>query len=217
MRLIYGIMMGDKVILTDPDEGKPVVEASKPEEPEGYHADMSYVDAGTEISQTWTLVPDEGSVTEAIVALAKMQAAAIDDADAVKVPALYDEWSGKGVKYYGPDDPEGHPQTRLRFQGLLVKCLQTHTSQPDWAPNAAPSLWALVLPGQDGSGVVVGIWIQPGADNGYDEGDKELYNGHIWESTQNDNIWKPGDVGAPWTDLGEAGTAASMRIGAHFA
>lgn len=201
--------MGDEVILTDPEEGKPIVEVPKPNEPDGYHADMSYVDTGTEIKQSWALVPDEGSAAEAAVTLAKIQAASLDDADAVKVQALYDEWSGDGVEYAVGD--------RVRFQGVLCKCVQDHTSQADWAPNAAPSLWSLILPGQDGSGVEIGIWQQLDSTNGYDKGDKVLYNGHIWESTQNDNVWKPGDVGAPWTDLGEAETAASMRIGAHFA
>lgn len=201
--------MGDEVILTDPEEGKPIVEVPKPNEPDGYHADMSYVDTGTEIKQSWALVPDEGSAAEAAVTLAKIQAASLDDADAVKVQALYDEWSGDSVEYAVGD--------RVRFQGTLCKCLQAHTSQADWAPNAAPSLWSLILPGQEGSGVEVGIWQQPDSTNGYDKGDKVLYNGHIWESTQNDNVWKPGDVGAPWTDLGEAETAASMRVGAHFA
>ena len=202
-------MMGDEVILTDPEEGKPIVEVPKPNEPDGYHADMSYVDTGTEIKQSWALVPDEGSAAEAAVTLAKIQAASLDDADAVKVQALYDEWSGDGVEYAVGD--------RVRFQGVLCKCLQAHTSQADWAPNAAPSLWSLILPGQEGSGVEVGVWQQPGSTNGYSTGDRVIYNGHLWESTQNDNVWKPGDVGAPWTDLGEAGTAASMRIGAHFA
>ena len=201
--------MGDEVILTDPEEGKPIVEVPKPNEPDGYHADMNYVDTGTEIKQSWALVPDEGSAAEAAVTLAKIQAASLDDADAVKVQALYDEWSGDGVEYAVGD--------RVRFQGILCKCLQAHTSQADWAPNAAPSLWSLILPGQEGSGVEIGIWQQPGSTNGYSTGDRVIYNGHLWESTQNDNVWKPGDVGAPWTDLGEAGTDASMRIGAHFA
>lgn len=201
--------MGDEVILTDPEKGKPIVEVPKPNEPDGHHADMSYVDTGTEIKQSWALVPDEGSAAKAAVTLAKIQAASLDDADAVKVQALYDEWSGDGVEYAVGD--------RVRFQGVLCKCLQAHTSQADWAPNAAPSLWSLILPGQEGSGVEIGIWQQPDSTNGYSTGDRVIYNGHIWESTQNDNVWKPGDVGAPWTDLGEAETAASMRIGAHFA
>lgn len=149
--MLYGIMVGDRpAIVGEGEGGKPVVESAKPEVPEGYEAVDSWADNGTELRQSWALQPVEGSAAEAAVALAKMQATELSDGDAVKVPALYDEWSGDGVEYKKGD--------RRRFQGTLVKCLQDHTSQPDWAPNAAPSLWAVILPGQDGSGVTVGIW-----------------------------------------------------------
>lgn len=209
--MLYGIMVGDSpTIVGEGEGGKPVVEAAKPEAPEGYEAVDSWADTGTELRQSWALQPVEGSAAEAAVALAKMQAVELDDGQALKVPALYDEWSGKGVKYYGPDDPDGNPQTRLRFQGTLVKCLKTHTSQPDWAPNAAPSLWTVILPGQDGSGVTVGIWEQPGPENAYQLGDQVIHNGHLWESDfDGDNVWEPGQVGSHWVDKGEwdGGTA----------
>lgn len=200
-----GVMMGDALVLvTDESTGKPVVETPRPEVPDGYKAVPSWQETASEIRQSWKVVPIEGTAAEAAVALAKMQAAKLDDGEALKVAALYDEWSGEGVKYYGPDDPDGNPQTRLRFQGLLVKCLTTHTSQPDWAPNAAPSLWAVILPGQDGSGVEVGVWQQPGAENGYSTGDKTIHKGHLWESLVDDNVDEPGtDNGFRWKDLGE--------------
>lgn len=202
-----GIMLGEHVLVTDEEGSKPIVESAAPEAPDGYKAEYKFVDTGSAIEQSWSLVPVEGSAADAAVELARIQAQALDDADAVKVIALYDEWSGDGVKYYGPDDPEGHPQTRLRFQGYLVKCLQTHTSQPDWAPNAAPSLWALILPGQDGSGVEVGVWEQPGPENAYQKGDRVIHSGHLWESTfDGDNVWEPGAPGVGndiWKDLGE--------------
>ena len=31
---------------------------------------------------------------------------------------------------------------RVTYYGTLYKCLQAHTSQSDWTPDAAPSLWA---------------------------------------------------------------------------
>ena len=193
--MLYGIMKGDEVLLVPEGEGRPVMEAAKPEAPDGYEAVCTYADAGSTINQVWSLVPIQGSETEAAVVLAKMQAQSLDDTQALEVAALYDEWSGEGVEYAAGD--------RVRFQGNLVKCLQAHTSQPDWAPNAAPSLWALILPGQDGSGIEVGVWQQPGATNGYSTGDRVIHAGHMWESTSDDNVWKPGAVGAPWTDLGE--------------
>ena len=202
--MLYGIMVGERPSVVEEGEGKPIVEAVKPDAPDGYEAVDSWTDTGTELRQSWALQPVEGTAAEAAVALAKMQAATLDDGEALKVAALYDEWSGKGVKYYGPDDPDGNPQTRLRFQGTLVKCLTTHTSQPDWAPNAAPSLWTVILPGQDGSGVTVGIWEQPGPENAYQLGDQVIHNGHLWESDfDGDNVWEPGQVGSHWVDKGE--------------
>ncbi len=195
--MLYGIMVGDRpAIVGEGEGGKPVVESAKPEVPEGYEAVDSWADNGTELRQSWALQPVEGSAAEAAVALAKMQATELSDGDAVKVPALYDEWSGDGVEYKKGD--------RRRFQGTLVKCLQDHTSQPDWAPNAAPSLWAVILPGQDGSGVTVGIWEQPGPENAYQLGDQVIHNGHLWESDfDGDNVWEPGQVGSHWVDKGE--------------
>ena len=207
-----GIMLGEHVLVTDEAGSKPIVETPAPEAPDGYTSKYSWVDTGASIEQSWRIVPVEGSAADAAVELARMQALELSDADAARVPALYDEWSGESVEY-----KQGQ---RLRFQGLLVKVLQDHTSQPDWAPNAAPSLFSVILPGQDGSGVEVGVWQQPESTNGYSTGDKVLHDGHIWESSQDDNVWKPGDVGAPWTDLGEwdgAAQAAETKSGAHFA
>lgn len=207
-----GIMLGEHVLVTDEAGSKPIVESAAPEAPDGYKAEYKFVDTGSAIEQSWSLVPEEGSAADAAVELARIQAQSLSDADAVRVVALYDEWDGDGVEYAVGD--------RVRFQGELVKCLQAHTSQADWAPNAAPSLWSVILPGQDGSGVEVGVWQQPESTNGYDEGDKVIYDGHLWESTQDDNVWRPGDVGAPWTDLGEwdgSGQASTQpRAAAHF-
>lgn len=209
-----GIMLGEHVLVTDEAGSKPIVETPEPEAPDGYRSDYSWVDTGSAIEQSWRLVPEEGSAAEAAVELARIQARSLDDADAVRVAALYDEWSGDGVDYAVGD--------RVRFQGELVKCLQAHTSQSDWAPNAAPSLWAVILPGQDGSGVEVGIWQQPGSTNGYSKGDKVIYGGHLWESLVDSNVDVPGtDNGFRWKDLGEwdgsPKTASGAVTGAHFA
>ena len=209
-----GIMLGEHVLVTDEAGSKPIVETPEPEAPDGYRSDYSWVDTGSAIEQSWRLVPEEGSAAEAAVELARIQAQDLSDADAVRVVALYDEWSGDGVDYAVGD--------RVRFQGELVKCLQAHTSQADWAPNAAPSLWSVILPGQDGSGVEVGIWQQPGSTNGYSTGDKVIHKGHLWQSKVDDNVDEPGtDNGFRWTDLGEwdgsAKTASRAVTGAHFA
>ena len=208
-----GILIDEqRVLVTDAEGSKPVRDVAAPEAPEGYVAKGEWVDTGAEIVRSWRLEPEGGTADDAAVELARIQAQSLSDADAVRVVALYDEWSGDGVEYKQGD--------RRRFQGYLVKCLQDHTSQLDWAPNAAPSLWALILPGQEGSGVEVGVWQQPGSTNGYSEGDKVVHGGHLWQSDVDDNVWEPGAVGAPWTDLGEwdgSGQASTQsRAAAHF-
>lgn len=199
-----GILIGeDALLVTDAEGSKPVRDVEAPEAPEGYVAKGSWVDTGEELVRSWRLEPEGGTAAEAAVELARVQAASLSDADAVRVAPLYDEWSGDGVEYEEGD--------RRRYQGYLVKCLQGHTSQPDWAPNAAPSLWALILPGQDGSGVEVGVWVQPGPENAYQPGDRVIHDGHLWESAYTDdsgskNVWEPGAVGVGeeiWKDLGE--------------
>ena len=107
----------------------------------------------------------------------------LTDEQAVSVTALYPEWeSGKAYK----------TGDRKRYNGELYKCLQNHTSQDDWTPNTAPSLWAKILPGQSGE---IGEWVQPDSTNPYMKGDKVTHNGNTWESLVDNNVWEPGAVG----------------------
>lgn len=110
---------------------------------------------------------------------------AIDIADdtALRMVEFYPEWAS-GVAYTAGD--------RIRYNGKLYKCLQAHTAQADWNPVDAPSLWAEVLAGQDGT--AIGEWVQPDSTNPYMRGDKVSYNGKTWISTIDNNVWEPGTV-----------------------
>lgn len=37
-----------------------------------------------------------------------------------------------------------HKDYKAQKDGVLYKCVQAHTSQSDWAPGVAPSLWAAI-------------------------------------------------------------------------
>lgn len=109
--------------------------------------------------------------------------ASLDDTDALNAIELYPVWADD-VSYVAGD--------RVRYDGVLYKCLQAHTSQPDWTPDAAPSLWAKVLiPDPD----VIPEWEQPDSTNPYSKGDTVTHNGKIWTSTVDNNVWEPGVVG----------------------
>ena len=192
--MYYGILIGDNVVaLTDMAHGRPIVETAAPYVREGYHVEESWRDDGMTITHCYEVVPDEGTAQQAALALSKMQYQSLPDEYAYELRALADEWMA-GVSYAVGQ--------RVRHAGELYRCLQAHTSQADWSPDAAPSLWARVLPGQEGSGEEVGEWEQPGSTNGYMTGDRVTHNDHLWESTADDNVWEPGAVGAPWKDLG---------------
>ena len=105
-----------------------------------------------------------------------------DDAAAENVE-LFPAWSGDGVGYLTGD--------RVRYEGILYKVLMDHTSQADWTPTAAPSLFAKILvPDPE----VIPVWEQPDSTNCYQTGDKVYYpteNDHIYVSLVDNNSWPP--------------------------
>lgn len=143
---------------------------------------------------------DEEQALRGIIAVYKSQAPSLSADVALTASALYPEWSDAAVDY-----AEGE---RVRYQGVLYSCLQTHSSQGDWAPGAAPSLWSKVLAAGDSDTPEEEIpeWVQPGAENGYEQGARVRHNGKIWESTfDGKNVWEPGVVGteALWKEVTE--------------
>lgn len=196
--MFYGVLAASGVVLlTDADHGKPVVECAGPScVPDGYREDWVWVDTGDQLLHVCDVVPVEGTPEQAALALSRMQFQSIPDEYAYELRALADEWVA-GVSYAVGQ--------RVRRSGSLYRCLQAHVSQADWAPEAAPSLWARVLPGQEGSGTEVGEWEQPDSTNGYQLGDRVTHDGHLWESTfDGANVWEPGATGTEslWKDLG---------------
>ena len=105
--------------------------------------------------------------------------------------AMYDEWSADSVAYTLNDIRQ--------YNGLLYRCVQAHTSQASWTPEAAASLWTRIAdPAQEWP-----EWIQPtGAHNAYAKGAKVTHGGKRWVSDVDANVWEPGVSG--WTEQVEA-------------
>lgn len=110
-----------------------------------------------------------------------------DDAVALSISEFYDVWE-PNKKY--------DAGRYLLYQTILYKTLQTHTSQDTWTPDVTGSLYAKVL--ADPSGETIKEWEQPDSTNGYMTGDKVYYNGVIYESTIDNNVWSPADYPAGW-------------------
>ena len=116
----------------------------------------------------------------------------LTDAEAITATCLYPKWNGNGVAY-----AKGQ---RVQDDGVLYTVLQAHTSQPDWKPAAAPSLFAKVLIPDP---TAVPEWEQPGSTNPYMKGDKVKHNGKTWVSLIDNNVWEPGATGtaALWQEV----------------
>ena len=109
-----------------------------------------------------------------------------------------DQTALRMVEYYpAPDAASYAAGDRIQYNGKLYKCLQAHTAQADWNPVDAPSLWAEVLAGQDGT--EIGEWVQPDSTNPYMRGDRVSYNGKIYESEVDNNVWAPVVYG--WVEI----------------
>lgn len=69
----------------------------------------------------------------------------------------------------------------------LYKVIQAHTTQLDWPPDIVPALFLnIAAPG------TIPEWVQPtGAHDAYNIGDQVLFQGHVYESLINANVWSP--------------------------
>lgn len=111
----------------------------------------------------------------------------LDDTDALEAVELFPNWS-EAAEYAVGD--------RVRYDGILYKCLQAHTAQSTWNPVDAVSLWARVLiPDPE----VIPEWIQPDSTNPYMKGDKVKHLDKTWVSDVDNNVWEPSVYG--WSEV----------------
>lgn len=109
----------------------------------------------------------------------------LDDATALTGVELFPPW--KLIAYSVGD--------RVQYNGTLYKCVQAHTAQSDWTPDATPALWVIVTVEEWPE------WVQPtGAQDAYAKDAKVTHNGERWISDVDSNVWEPGVYG--WTKQG---------------
>ena len=139
---------------------------------------LEETDAGEEITKA--------SNTGGIMFVTLAEAGSIDATTAAEHADLFSPWAYPVAYKTG--------QIRRYTDGKLYKCLQDHTSQEDWTPPAAVSLWVAVAdPAEEWP-----EWSQPvGAHDAYNRGDKVSHNGQHYTSDVDANVWEPGVYG--WT------------------
>ena len=115
-----------------------------------------------------------------------------NDEEALEVQILYPSWE----KQIGKTLAVG---SYIRYNGILYKVLIEHTVQTDWTPETAPSLFAKVL--IDPTGETVLDWVQPDSTNAYKTGDKVKFEGKVYESLIDNNVWSPATYPAGWKEV----------------
>lgn len=74
----------------------------------------------------------------------------------------------------------------------LYQVLLEHTSSEEWTPDTAQSLYKAIGVTEDG----YPEWVQPiGATDAYNTGDIVSYNGILYKSTCDNNVWSPDTYG----------------------
>lgn len=118
--------------------------------------------------------------------IAQVMALTLTDEQALNCIDLFPAYA-VGKKYVKGD--------RFKYEGLLYKVLQEHTSQADWKPNENKTLYLNVA---DPS-IEFPEFKQPtGAHDAYMKGDKVTFEGKHYISKLDNNTYSPADYPSGW-------------------
>lgn len=114
----------------------------------------------------------------------------IPDEEVESVKVLFPHWK-VGVQY--------ETNARVRFADNIYKVLQAHTSQEDWMPDVAVSLYAPLLIDEETNEILE--WVQPDSTNPYMIGDRVIFEEKVYESLIDNNTWSPAAYPAGWQEI----------------
>lgn len=122
---------------------------------------------------------EEGQKMQVELQQSAVLSAATDD-QALIMRYLYPEWSGESVSYKKND--------RFMYQDKFYKVLQNHTSQADWTPDTASSLYVEIAnPAEEWP-----EFKQPtGAHDAYAKDAKVTFEGKHYKSLIDANVYSP--------------------------
>lgn len=127
----------------------------------------------------------------------QMFASSLTDEQALEIATVYPKYEVGKVYVTGDfltygENTTGDPQ--------LYKVVQNHTSQEDWKPNENPALYEPI--GLDSEGYPV--WSKPsGSHDAYNIGDIVNYNGTLYKSLIDGNVYSPEEYPVAWETYAE--------------
>lgn len=108
----------------------------------------------------------------------------LTDEEAKGLNLLFEEWRPSEVYKIGD---------RIRYNGVLYKCLEGNNATMETPPSVMPSVWTEIF--AETVGEEIPAWEQPEEGNGYADGDRVIHNDIIYISQVDNNIWEPGTAG----------------------
>lgn len=136
--------------------------------------------------------PTELKNAEQFRKVVQLFAGSLDEEKAQVVASIYDPYEvdhayAVGNYFtYGVNNV-GDPQ--------LYKVVQAHTSQADWKPDQLPALYTPIGLTETG----YAVWSQPtGSHDAYNTGDIVSYEGKLYRSLIDGNIWSPDAYPTGW-------------------
>ena len=130
---------------------------------------------------------------ESMKKAAQIVALTFTDEQAIEVPDLYPEYEL---------NHEYKQNDRFQYGNSLYKVNQDHTSQEQWVPGevGTESLYTNLMLNDSG----YQIWKRPtGAHDAYNTGDVVEYNGTLYKSLIDGNVYSPDEYPAGWQEYSE--------------
>ena len=177
-----------KMRVTLRESGKVTMKLSRKSIPGAPEAVPMEAESGELIFQNTARIQTVGEASN-IAFVVMAEAGSIDDTTAGEHAEVFAPWAV----------PVNYKAGNIRRHGgKLYRCVQDHTSQEDWTPDAAASLWVCTAdPAEEWP-----AWSQPvGAFDTYGIGAKVSHNDKHWTSDTDNNVWEPGVYG--WTEATE--------------
>ena len=130
------------------------------------------------------------AINEMQIKQVQITAQTFDDATALDNKLVYPLWEA-GIEV------ELDKKYLYVMNTTLYKVLQAHTTQANWTPDITPALWKVVQP--EG---VIPDFVQPtGVHDAYMIGEKVKFNGSIYESLIDNNVYSPTAHPQGWKEL----------------
>ena len=123
---------------------------------------------------------------QAISFVALAESGQIDAETASNHKDLFKEWTSN-ANY--------NDKQIVRYEDVLYKVIQSHVSQDDWKPTNTPSLYEPLILNNSG----YPLWNKPsGSHDAYNTGDIVDYNGTLYKSLIDSNIYSPDEYPSGW-------------------